>query len=110
MNEVKTPKEFFDKELQERFKPEKAKDIDIVAQIKISGEDGGEWTVAIKNQTLAVKEGADPTANLTLNMSEKDFLDIINKKLSAEKAFFSGKIHFKGNIALALKLKDAGFL
>jgi putative sterol carrier protein len=37
-------------------------------------------------------------------------MDMVNEKLSAEKAFFTGKIQFKGNIAVALKLKDAGFL
>jgi len=43
-------------------------------------------------------------------MAEQDFLDLVNGKMGAEKAFFSGKVQFKGNIALALKLKEAGFL
>ena len=43
-------------------------------------------------------------------MNYDDFLDLVNDKLSAEKAFFTGKIQFKGNIAVALKLRDAGFL
>jgi putative sterol carrier protein len=43
-------------------------------------------------------------------MTERDFLDIVNSKLSGEKAFFTGKIKFKGNITLALKLKEVGFL
>jgi len=43
---------------------------------------------------------------MALNMAEKDYMDVINGKMSAEKAFFTGKIQFKGNIALALKLKE----
>jgi putative sterol carrier protein len=43
-------------------------------------------------------------------MSPEDFLELVNGKLSAEKAFFTGRIQFKGNIAVALKLRDAGFL
>jgi putative sterol carrier protein len=43
-------------------------------------------------------------------MAEKDFMDIVNDKLSTEKAFFSGKVHFEGSLSLALKLRDAGFL
>jgi len=43
-------------------------------------------------------------------MSLTDFLDMVNGKLSAEKAFFTGKVQFKGNIAVALKLREAGFL
>lgn len=43
-------------------------------------------------------------------MDEKDYLDLVNHRISAEKAFFTGKVQFKGNIALALKLREAGFL
>ena len=59
---------------------------------------------------MTVNEGVDPNAELTLKMNPTDFLDLVNQKLSAEKAFFTGKIQFKGNIAVALKLRDAGFL
>jgi putative sterol carrier protein len=47
---------------------------------------------------------------LTLKMNENDFMDMVNGKLSAEKAFFTGKVHFRGDIGVALKLRDAGFL
>jgi putative sterol carrier protein len=30
--------------------------------------------------------------------------------MSGEKAFMTGKLQFKGNIALALKLREVGFL
>jgi len=43
-------------------------------------------------------------------MKDADFVDLVNDKLSSQKAFFTGKIKFKGDIAVALKLKDAGFL
>ncbi len=108
--EAKTPREFFEKALPERFKPEKASGIDVTAQVKITGPNGGEWVVAIKDRKIQVTEGTDAASSLTLVMSENDFLDIVNGKLSGEKAFFTGKIKFKGNIATALKLKEAGFL
>ncbi len=108
--ESKTPREFFEKVLPLRFKPEKAVGIDVTAQVNITGPDGGEWTVTIKDQKLQVTEGTQPSAPLTLKFNEKDFMDIVNDKLSAEKAFFTGRIQFKGNVSLALKLKDAGFL
>jgi putative sterol carrier protein len=108
--ETKTPKEFFEKTLPARFKPEKAKNIDVIAQINISGPTGGNWTVIIKDQKLHANEGISNSASLTLKMNEKDFMDLINEKLSAEKAFFTGKVQFNGNIALALRLRDAGFL
>ncbi len=108
--QAQTPQEFFDKVLPARFKPEKAEGIDATVQVNVSGPEGGNWTVTIKDKKLQVTEGTDPNANLTLKMGLIDFLELVNGKLSAEKAFFTGKIQFKGNIAVALKLRDAGFL
>jgi putative sterol carrier protein len=108
--EAATPREFFEKTLPQRFKPEKAAGVDVVVQVSIIGPNGGEWAVTIKDQKLSVQECVHASATLSLKMAEKDYVDLVNHKLSAEKAFFSGKVKFKGNIALALKLKEAGFL
>jgi len=110
MMETKTPKEFFEKTLPKRFKPEKAKGIDIIVQVSISGPNGGDWAVTIREQKIDAKEGTRESPTLTVGIAETDFMDIINSRLSAEKAFFTGKIKFKGNISLALKLRDMGFL
>lgn len=108
--EVQTPQEFFEKSLLARFKPEKAEGVDVIAQINISGPEGGNWTVTVKDQKLQVTEGIHESPDLTLKMKPVDFLDLVNGKLSAERAFFTGRVQFKGNIAVALKLRDAGFL
>jgi putative sterol carrier protein len=71
---------------------------------------GGDWTVTIKDQKIDAREGASPSPTLAIRMSEADFLDLVNGKLSGERAFFTGKIKFQGNIAVALRLRDAGFL
>ena len=110
MMEAKTPKEFFEKALPSRFKPDKAAGIDVIAQLNLTGLNGGEWVVTIKDQKLQVTEGTHPSPTLTLKITENDFMDIVNGKLSAEKAFFTGRVQFEGNISMALKLKDAGFL
>ncbi len=108
--EAKTPREFFEKVLPSRFKPEKATGVDVIVQIKISGPNGGDWIVVIKNLKLEVKEGTHPSPAITLEMAEADYLDLVNGKMSGEKAFLMGKVRFKGNIALALKLREMGFL
>jgi 3-hydroxyacyl-CoA dehydrogenase/3a,7a,12a-trihydroxy-5b-cholest-24-enoyl-CoA hydratase len=108
MVEVKTAKDFFEKILPQRFKPEKAKGIEVIVNIAISGINGGKWIVTIKKQTLKIKEGNHDSPTISLKMSEKDYLDVINGKLSGEKAFFLGKLKLKGNISQALRLKDAG--
>jgi putative sterol carrier protein len=110
VTEAKTPKEFFEKVLPKRFKPEKAGDIDVTAQINITGPNGGDWAVIIKNQKLEVKEGTHPSPTLKLTITEADYMDLINGKISGEKAFITGKLKFQGNIGLALKLRETGFL
>ncbi len=110
MTETQTPREFFEKTLSRRFKPEKAKGIDIVVQADIDGPNGGKWIVTIRDQKIEAAEGTHKSPTLTVGMKETDFMDVVNSRLSAEKAFFTGKIKFKGNISLALKLRDIGFL
>jgi putative sterol carrier protein len=108
--EAKTPKEFFEKVLPNRFKPNKAAGVDVTVQINIIGPNGGDWAVTIKNQKLEVKEGTHPSPTLVINMAETDYMDVVNGKMSGEKAFMTGKLKFKGDIALALRLRETGFL
>lgn len=110
MMEAKTPREFFEKVLPSRFNPSKAQGVDVTVQVNITGPNGGAWTVTIKDQKIEATEGTHPSPTIAISMAEKDYLDVVNGKMSAEKAFFTGKIQFKGNIALALKLKETGFL
>lgn len=108
--EAKTPKQFLEEVLPSKFKPGKAANFNATVQLNLTGPNGGNWIIELKNQTLKVTEGTQPLANLTLTIADKDFMDLVNGKLSTSNAFFTGKIHFNGNFNLALKLKDAGLL
>lgn len=110
MMKAETPKEFFEKVLPSRFKPDKAVGIDVTVQMKITGTNGIDWVVTIRNQKLEAKEGTHPSPTLTLEMEEANFMELVNREMSGEKAFLTGKLRFKGNIAVALKLREAGFL
>jgi putative sterol carrier protein len=108
--EAKTPKQFLEEVLPSRFKPEKAKDFDVVAQLNVTGPNGGNWVFTLKKQKLTLTQGTHPSPTLTLTVSDTNFMDLVNGKLDTMQAFFSGKIHLSGNLGLALKLKDAGLL
>ena len=108
--EIKTPRQFFEDELPKRFRADKSAGVDVIVQLTIEGPNGGSWTVIIRDQKMMVEEGTYNSPSLSVKMSEKDYLDVVNDKISGEKAFMTGKIHFKGSITLALKLKDMGFL
>jgi putative sterol carrier protein len=108
--EATTPKEFFEKVLPNRFNPSKAAGVDVTVQINIIGPNGGDWIVIIKDQKVEAIEGTHPSPTITIKMAETDYMNLVNGKMSGEKAFMTGKIQFKGSIALALKLREAGFL
>lgn len=49
-----------------------------------------------------------PLANsdVTLQMDDQDLMDLMSGSLNAQKAFFQGKLKIKGNMALAMKLRE----
>jgi putative sterol carrier protein len=108
--ETNTAQKFFETTLSNRFKPEKAKGIQIIVQVNLTGNNPSDWIITIKDQKIQAIQGAVEDATLTFKTSENVFLDLVNGKMSIENAFFSGKINFKGDITTALKLKETGFL
>ena len=108
--EVKTPKEFFEKVMPEKFDASKAAGIDTVVQMNITGDNGGDWHIIIKDQKMEIKEGVHPSPAITVKMKDADYVDMVNGKLSGERAFMTGKLKFKGDMATAMKIRDIGIL
>ena len=108
--EVSTPKEFMDNVLPEKFEPEKAADLSAVVLFKISGDNGGEWVITIKDQKLEITDGTVDNPDMTLIMKDKDYVAMVNGKLSGQKAFMSGKLKFKGDMNLGMKLQQLGLI
>jgi putative sterol carrier protein len=108
--ETNTAQEFFENALLNRFKPEKAKGIQVTVQVNLTGDNPSDWIITIKDQKIQAVQGTSEEPMLTFKTLENVFLDLVNGKMSIENAFFSGKIGFKGDITIALKLKETGFL
>ncbi len=108
--EVSTQKEFMDKVLPETFDPAKAADLSALVLFKISGDNGGEWVITIKDQKLEITDGTVDNPDMTLIMKDKDYVAMVNGKLSGQKAFMSGKLKFKGDMNLGMKLQQLGLI
>ncbi|KAJ1556843.1 hypothetical protein HK405_001627, partial [Cladochytrium tenue] len=64
------------------------------------------WYADLKNGAGAVGAGPSPVkADMALTVSDKDFVELALGKMNAQKAFMSGKLKVKGNVALASKLE-----
>lgn len=90
--------------LPEFFAPARAGGISAIVQFEVSGQEGGEWAVKIEDRQCLVSRGKADAANLTFLASAKDVLDIFYNRLDPMKAYLKGRISFKGNLNLALRL------
>ena len=90
--------------MPERFLPEQAGDIEAIIQMDLSGDNGGQWTLLIKDRTLSVTSGSDSNPHMTMFMESDDWLDIANGDANAMALFMQGKISVSGDMGLAMKM------
>jgi 3-hydroxyacyl-CoA dehydrogenase/3a,7a,12a-trihydroxy-5b-cholest-24-enoyl-CoA hydratase len=63
------------------------------------------WTLDLKNGKGAVIEGTEGTADCTLALAERDFLDMTMGKSDPMKLFTTGKLKISGNVMASQKLQ-----
>ena len=98
-------KEVFDN-MASRFKKDAAKGMTATYQFDLSGDGGGQWHVMIANEQCQVQEGKAASPNITISMTAKDYLDMVNGKLNGQMAFMTGKLKIAGDMGLALRLQS----
>lgn len=58
------------------------------------------WTLDLKEKGSLVK-GTGAKADVTISVTDENFVQLATGKLNGQKAFMSGKIKLKGNMMLA---------
>lgn len=74
-------------------------------QFNLSGAQGGNWVVDMK-QAAEVRSGNLDNADCTIAMSDVDFVALATGKLNPMAAFSSGKLKLQGNPMTAMKLQS----
>jgi len=64
------------------------------------------WIVDVKNGTGAVSTDENAKGDVTITIGDEDLLGVMLGKINPQQAFFQGKLKIKGNMALAMKLKE----
>ena len=108
---VSSVKEFMESVLPAKLTdPEKLKGLDFDLQFNIGGEAGGDWVLSIHNQKAEVRTGTVEGAKIILKMKDTDYVSLVNGQLSGQKAFMTGKLKFKGDMNLGMKLQKLGII
>lgn len=90
--------------LKRGFVKENAAGMNTCIQFNLAGENGGNWFMKIRNQTMEIQSGSTDDANAEINITTADFLGIITGELDPLKAFFTGKIKIVGDQSAVMKL------
>jgi putative sterol carrier protein len=91
-----------------RFKPEAAKGVNARFQFKLSGPNGGDWYVEIKDGKCTCKQGTGPNPTVTLKADADDYKKIAEGEMNKTWAFLRGKLKIDGDKD-ALKQFDTYF-
>uniref|UniRef100_A0A671UTX9 Hydroxysteroid (17-beta) dehydrogenase 4 n=1 Tax=Sparus aurata TaxID=8175 RepID=A0A671UTX9_SPAAU len=98
-------------EISRRIKdlgPELVKKVNAVFgwEITKDGKNVAEWTIDLKNGSGSLHQGPySGKADVTITVSDENFMEVVQGKLNPQKAFFSGKLKVRGNIMLSQKLE-----
>lgn len=83
--------------LEQRFLPDKAKGVNVKLQFKLSGADGGEWYVVIKDGKIKVTKGTGPDPDATVIAKASDYQKMADGEMNKTLAFLRGKLKIKGD-------------
>ena len=102
---ITSVKEVFDG-MSDAFNATAAQGLDAVFQFEITGDDGGNWAVTIKDGACEIIEGTHDAPTTTLTMSGETWLAMVNGELNGMQAFMSGQLKVSGDIMLANRIPE----
>ncbi|XP_035611967.1 peroxisomal multifunctional enzyme type 2 [Oncorhynchus keta] len=75
-------------------------------EITKGGNIAAQWTIDLKTGAGALHKGPySGKTDVTITVSDDDFMEVVQGKLNPQKAFFAGKLKVRGNIMLSQKLE-----
>ena len=89
---------------EKAFRPDKAAGVEAVVQYHLTGDEGGDYIITIKDGKCSVKEGTTDNPTMTMTADGKYFGDVLLGKEDGMKGFMEGKLKLAGDLNLAMKL------
>jgi putative sterol carrier protein len=94
--------------MPERFRADKAGDLEAVVEWRIRGRpDGGDdrWQLAIRNGACAVVANGDEEPTVAFTVGPVDFVKLITGNASGPMLFTFGKLKIRGDLLLASRFQ-----
>jgi putative sterol carrier protein len=94
----------FMSQIPSALRPDKASGVNAVIAFHLTGEQGGDWTITIRDQQCTVEKKVAVNPRMTLTATSKDCMDVLTGKLDGMRAFMQGKLRVSGDTGLAMKM------
>jgi len=83
-----------------------AEDVTVIYQFDLSGDQGGQYSVQVKDGACTVQTGVHADPQVTISMAGEDCLKLLNGKLNVPASVMTGRLRVSGDIGLAMQLKS----
>lgn len=94
------------KRIQGSFSSAATTGLNKTIQLNLSGPQGGQWALKIANQRCEFIPVGVEKPDLTLSMSDQNWIALIERRLDPMNGFFSGKIKASGDLMLASRFAN----
>lgn len=87
-------------------RPELMTGLEVRYRLHLSGEDGGDFDLAIASGQATLTEAGEHPASAEVSLSSADFVSLAGGQTSGMALFMGGRIRVEGDLGTALKLES----
>ena len=91
-------------QMQQLFSPSAAGNMNKTLQWNITGDEAGKYALHIADGKCELIPGGVEKPDMTLTVSDKDWISVAQGKLDPVSAFMTGKVKVAGDMSLAMRL------